>query len=113
MQQGIARQGANGQGHQELNEMLVKDLLHDGNNEYTKDAAKADDNNGTNGGRPQTNFILFLFMVFHVIIVIMMWISCGEGCNPNHQQKNDKATAAAAAEFDHYTVRSQLLPSFN
>ena len=42
MQESISSQGAYSQGYQELNEVLVEDPLHDGDNQDTEDTAEGD-----------------------------------------------------------------------
>ena len=46
MKKSISRQSAHGQGYQELDEVLVEQLLHDGDHKDTKDAAQRDQKNG-------------------------------------------------------------------
>ena len=46
MKKSISRQSAHGQGYQELDEVLVEQLLHDGDHKDAKDAAQRDQENG-------------------------------------------------------------------
>ena len=40
MKKGVAQHRPNGQGHQELDEVLVEDFLHDGHDENAENAAE-------------------------------------------------------------------------
>lgn len=45
MKEGVSCQSADGQSHQELDEVLIENLLHDGDDQDAKNAAGADSNN--------------------------------------------------------------------
>ena len=52
VQHGVAGQRADGQRHQELDEVLVEDLLHDGDDQHAEDAAQRDDQHGAGRLQP-------------------------------------------------------------
>jgi hypothetical protein len=54
MEEGVTQHAADGQGDQELNEMLVEDLLHDGDDQNAENAAEGDDDDRRYGGEPQS-----------------------------------------------------------